>query len=292
MPKHVYEGTDIAKNPANKKLVGTGPFKFAEYKPGEYYLLKRNDAYWDKDEPLSTRSSTGCCPTAPRPACAGGRARSSSPPSRPCRSPISTASPRCRASRSMPKGYEGLTYQLVVEINHRRKELADLKVRQAIAHAIDQDFVVKTIFLGYAKPSTGPVPHYDKSSTRPTCRPTLSIAKANALLDEAGYQTRRRRHPLHAEAAAGALFQRDQAVRRLSAPGAGRDRHRRRRSSTTTRRRTSRRSTPTTPSTSRSRRRSSAAIRRSRPPSWSRAACRTACPSPTRAATPTPTSTR
>ena len=60
------------------------------------------------------------------------------------------------------KGYEALTYQLVVEINHRRKELADLKVRQAIAHAIDKDFVVKTIFLGYAKPATGPVPQNDK----------------------------------------------------------------------------------------------------------------------------------
>ena len=58
-------------------------------------------------------------------------------------------------------GYEALTYQLVVEINHRRKELADLKVRQAIAHAIDKDFVVKTIFLGYAKPATGPVPSND-----------------------------------------------------------------------------------------------------------------------------------
>ncbi len=52
VPKHLYEGTDIAKNPANQKLVGTGPFKFGEYKPGEYYLLKRNDAYWQKDEPL------------------------------------------------------------------------------------------------------------------------------------------------------------------------------------------------------------------------------------------------
>ncbi|MFW8642701.1 hypothetical protein ACOJBO_07735 [Rhizobium beringeri] len=36
------------------------------------------------------------------------------------------------------KGYEDLTYQLVVEINHRRKELADLRVRQAIAQAIDK----------------------------------------------------------------------------------------------------------------------------------------------------------
>src|SRR5690606_37866000 len=56
------------------------------------------------------------------------------------------------------QGYEGLTYQLVVEINHRNKILADQKVRQAIAHAIDRDFVVDTIFLGYAANATGPVP--------------------------------------------------------------------------------------------------------------------------------------
>ena len=67
-----------------------------------------------------------------------------------------------RGIKVFSKGYEALTYQLVVEINHRRKELADVKVRQAIAHAIDKDFVVKTIFLGYAKPATGPVPENDE----------------------------------------------------------------------------------------------------------------------------------
>src|SRR3954469_10485267 len=41
--KHIFEGSDIAKNPANNTLVGTGPFKFAEYKPGEYYRLTRNE---------------------------------------------------------------------------------------------------------------------------------------------------------------------------------------------------------------------------------------------------------
>ena len=87
------------------------------------------------------------------------------------------------------KGYEALTYQLVVEINHRRKELADLKVRQAIAHAIDKDFVVKTIFLGYAKPATGPVPQNDKQFyTADVPAYPFDVAKANALLDEAGYK--------------------------------------------------------------------------------------------------------
>lgn len=86
------------------------------------------------------------------------------------------------------KGYEALTYQLVVEINHRRKELADLKVRQAIAHAIDKDFVVKTIFLGYATASTGPVPRNDvQFFTDDVPTYPFDVAKANALLDEAGY---------------------------------------------------------------------------------------------------------
>ena len=86
------------------------------------------------------------------------------------------------------KGYEALTYQLVVEINHRRKDLADLKVRQAIAHAIDRDFVVKTIFLGYAATATGPVPkNAPEFYTGDVPTYDFSVDKANALLDEAGH---------------------------------------------------------------------------------------------------------
>ena len=65
----------------------------------------------------------------------------------------------------------------MVEINHRRKELADLKVRQAIAHAIDKEFVVKTIFLGYATAATGPVPRNNKqfyTTDVPTNMPSTS----------------------------------------------------------------------------------------------------------------------
>ena len=47
----LYEGTDIADNPANNAPVGTGPFKFAEHKPGEYYRLERNADYWGKGQP-------------------------------------------------------------------------------------------------------------------------------------------------------------------------------------------------------------------------------------------------
>jgi peptide/nickel transport system substrate-binding protein len=86
------------------------------------------------------------------------------------------------------QGYEGITYQLTVEINHRRRELADPRVRRAIAHAIDRRFVVDTIFLGYATASTGPIPKFDAQFHAPdTPQTPFDVARANALLDEAGY---------------------------------------------------------------------------------------------------------
>ncbi len=46
MPKHLYEGTDTATNPYNQNPVGTGPFKFVEYKAGQYVTLERNEDFW------------------------------------------------------------------------------------------------------------------------------------------------------------------------------------------------------------------------------------------------------
>ena len=189
MPKHVYDGTDIAKNPANEKLIGTGPFKLAEHKPGEYYLLDaRTPTIGARTGRISTRSCSRCCPTAPPPAMRW----------RPSEIQLAafSAVPLADLDRisKVPglkvyaNGYEALTYELIVEINHTRKELGDVRVRRALAHAIDRDFVVKTIFLGYAKPSTGPVPAYDKTFyTDRVPHYDFDPAKAEALLDEAGY---------------------------------------------------------------------------------------------------------
>ncbi|CDX39340.1 Extracellular solute-binding protein family 5 [Mesorhizobium plurifarium] len=189
VPKHLYEVGKIEDNPANNAPVGTGPFKFAEYKAGQYYRLTRNDAYWSKDEPyldeivyqvLPDRTSAAAALEAEEIQLAAFSAVPLADLDRISKVP---------GLKVITKGYEGLTYQLVVEINHRRKELADLKVRQAIAHAIDKDFVVRTIFLGYAATATGPVPKNDPqfyTADVPTY--PFDVAKANALLDEAGYK--------------------------------------------------------------------------------------------------------
>ncbi|WP_269931031.1 ABC transporter substrate-binding protein [Aminobacter sp. HY435] len=188
VPKHIYEGTDIAANPANNAPVGTGPFKFAEHKPGEYYRLERNDNYWGEGEPQLDEIIYRVLPD--RAAAAGALEAEEIQLAAFSAVPLADLDriSKVPGIKVIPEGYEALTYQLVVEINHRRKELADAKVRQAIAHAIDRDFVVKTIFLGYAKPSTGPVPQNDKQFyTADVATYAFDVAKANALLDEAGY---------------------------------------------------------------------------------------------------------
>ena len=81
----------------------------------------------------------------------------------------------------VPEGYDGITYQLTVEINHRRKELSDARVRQALSLAIDRKFVVDTIFLGYAKTASGPVPAFDKQFFLDDARPPPSIRRAPML---------------------------------------------------------------------------------------------------------------
>ncbi len=47
LPKHVLEGQDILTYDAyNRSPLGTGPFKFAEWKPGEYVRVVKNENYW------------------------------------------------------------------------------------------------------------------------------------------------------------------------------------------------------------------------------------------------------
>lgn len=188
LPKHVYEQGKIEDNPANNAPVGTGPFRFAEHKPGEYYRLTRNETYWGADLPLLDEIVYRVLPD--RAAAAGALEAEEIDLAAFSAVPLADLDriSKVPGLTVITKGYEALTYQLVVEINHRRKELADLKVRQAIAHAIDKAFVVKTIFLGYATASTGPVPVNDKQFyTADVPVYTFDVAKANALLDEAGY---------------------------------------------------------------------------------------------------------
>jgi peptide/nickel transport system substrate-binding protein len=48
IPEHVYGVGDFEKNPANRKPVGSGPFKFDEWRSSQYIRLVRNENYYGK----------------------------------------------------------------------------------------------------------------------------------------------------------------------------------------------------------------------------------------------------
>lgn len=52
LPAHLYQGTDILKNPANQQPIGTGPYKFKEHKMGSQVVLVRNDKYYKNGRPF------------------------------------------------------------------------------------------------------------------------------------------------------------------------------------------------------------------------------------------------
>jgi peptide/nickel transport system substrate-binding protein len=188
VPKHLYEGTDIANNPHNTELVGTGPFRFVEHKPGELYRLQRNEAYWDAGRPYLDEIVYRVLPDPSAVSAA-----------------LETDDIQLSAFSAVPlsdlerlaaidgvevvkNGYDGITYQVTLEINHRRKEFQDVRVRQALKHAIDPSFIVKNIFLGYAEAAQGPVPQSAKSMFAAGLPDYAHDPKqAEALLDEAGY---------------------------------------------------------------------------------------------------------
>lgn len=188
LPKHLYAGTDIAENPLNMAPVGTGPFLFVEHKPGEFYRLERNPTYWGEGLPYLDGILYRVLPDA------GAKAAA-----------LETGDIQLTAFSAVPlaemprldalpdvsvidAGYEGITYQITVEINHRRPELADPLVRKAMRHAIDSQFIVDVIFMGYATAATGPVPSSAKDFyTADVETYAFDPAAAEALLDEAGY---------------------------------------------------------------------------------------------------------
>lgn len=53
LPKHVYgDGTDILNHPRNTdNPIGTGPFRFVEWKTGSHIIVERNEDYWREGLP-------------------------------------------------------------------------------------------------------------------------------------------------------------------------------------------------------------------------------------------------
>jgi peptide/nickel transport system substrate-binding protein len=186
LPRHLYEGTDLVTNPYNIKPIGTGPFMFKEWQRGSYILLERNPNYYIPGLPHLDRVVWKVINDSASRAAAleTGDAHFA------VRNPV-TFSDAARLQKSSglvidTKQYEPTAFWL--EFNLRDPVIGKLKVRQAIAHAIDKAALVKTVWGGYGTPLESPIPSGIKDYfTTDVPHYPFDPVQAEKLLDEAGY---------------------------------------------------------------------------------------------------------
>jgi len=69
------------------------------------------------------------------------------------------------------------------------RELLNLKVKAAMAHAIDRKQIIRVVFLGYAKPASSIIPTATGAWYNPGVKPeSFNLALANKILDRAGFK--------------------------------------------------------------------------------------------------------
>ncbi len=153
LPRHLYDGTAVVTNPANQKPVGTGPFKFAEWKRGSSIRLVRNDQYWDGDKPFleSIIFQVIPQPTNRVPALQAGEIDELLDYYTP-----KPEVPRILADKGLvPRRGVNIPAVYFLMFNTRAPVLARKESRHALAFAIDRNRLVKQVMNGLARPGAG-----------------------------------------------------------------------------------------------------------------------------------------
>ena len=171
-----YGSKGIAQNP-----VGTGPFKFVEWKATDYLKVSKWDGYWKKGYPkvdsitwrpvVDNNSRSAIMQT--------GEANFTYPvPYEQTELLKSKPNLEVTAAPSIVHRY--------LSLNTQQKPFDNPKVREALNYAINKEALVKVVFNGYAIPAEGVIPKDVAFSTKLGPWPYNPV-KARELLKEAGY---------------------------------------------------------------------------------------------------------
>ncbi|MFI5461594.1 MAG: ABC transporter substrate-binding protein [Isosphaerales bacterium] len=181
-PKHVIE----AKGDMKQAIVGTGPFKLKEYRRGQRMVLVRNPDYFEPGIPYMDSIEIAIMPDSSTQVAAFASRR------------IDLVTP---ANFAQAQTLKSVNPSIVVQefpefamqclgCNLQRKPLDDIRVRQALWYAIDQQRIIDIVYQGHGKkqravpaPYSGWVVPFDKLPLGDG--PNLD--KAKKLLAEAGY---------------------------------------------------------------------------------------------------------
>ncbi|MDA7423917.1 ABC transporter substrate-binding protein [Thalassococcus lentus] len=187
LPKHIYDdGQDPKSHPANSAPIGSGPFMLEEFTPGEAVILKKNPNFFIDGRPMLDEIIIRIIkdPSALLIAMENQEADMY---------PFMAGSQEIRRLEKAEHlgvtsdGYAAVGPINWLAFNTKSEKLSDPKVRQAIAYAVDRDFITKALHRGVSSPQRGPIiegsPFFDESIPAYD----VNLDKANALMAEAGF---------------------------------------------------------------------------------------------------------
>ncbi|MEQ9639052.1 MAG: ABC transporter substrate-binding protein [Alphaproteobacteria bacterium] len=187
IPKHVYgDGQEPKTHPANAKPVGSGPFKFVDYKTGEAITLEKNQDYFMPGKPHLDRIVIKIIKDASARVIAMEQGEGhiwTETDSRNIR-----RLQKAKGLNSADTGFEAVGPITWLAFNTQKAPLDDKRVRQAIAYAVDRNFIIKALHSGVSKAATGPIAPGSPLYSGDVETYDLDLDKANALLDAAGHK--------------------------------------------------------------------------------------------------------
>ncbi len=186
LPRHVWEGldwTDPARNPEIlTPTVGSGPFRLAAWLRGRHAIFVPNDRYF-KGRPRLTHYTV----IVVDPDESGYQLLREGTVDYASVHPSEYALVRRLNSVTTYEWWPATGSWNYVGFNFRQPLLQDVRVRQALAHAVDRDVLVRHVMYGLAQPID--------STFGPACwcfnpavpRRDFDLDQARALLDAAGF---------------------------------------------------------------------------------------------------------
>src|SRR5882757_6882225 len=191
MPKHVYDGTDIPTNPANRAPVGLGPYKFVKWEEGRGITFERNPNYWDQPKPYLDSVVAVFIHNVQQQQNALYRGE------------IDVLRPALpQIGRTIEQGKLKNAFvtrevkvnaaeRLSLDVNITREIFNKPLVRQALLVAIDRERISKDVYQGLAFPAMNAIPEQFAKLTDPSVDYNKQFAydpaRAGKMLDEAGY---------------------------------------------------------------------------------------------------------
>ena len=168
---------DIKTNP-----VGTGAFKFVNWTQGDSLQLERNPDYWGEAPVLEQATFRFIAdPTAAFAAVMAEDVDVFAGFPAPENLPQFEADPRFQVLVGSTEG------ETILAINNKQPPFDNVKVRQAVAHAIDRQAIIDGAMFGYGTPIGTHVAPHNPAYTDLTGQSGFDPEKSKALLSEAGF---------------------------------------------------------------------------------------------------------